>query len=380
MKYRLLEVLRCTSCGRSGLVLEKGAVIEQVPFRGSISHVRCVDTCGLKQHHVHAANIKSSDCTACYGQEIIEGTLRCQCGETWPVTGGIPRLLPKGISKDIKRTQDTFSYEWKMFRFGERNWGQDISFRRQLFLQGMGIDPKNMRGKLICDAGCGSGALSIEMANGIGMEVIAFDLALGIEQAYRHNDSPYVHFIQGSVLMPPVKEGAVDYLYCAGVLVVIPDPVAGFKAVTKTLKPGGRCFTWWYHPISPAYYPTDWKKMTVYTWVAHITSRLPIRMQYYLYLSWMPLFLAKQSLSRLLGRKPNIRTWREKMQALFDFFSPVYFHRNEPATILGLYRDNGFPEPEIAYREHEGFGVRADLLSSATVDASLIGAKTIPCK
>jgi ubiquinone/menaquinone biosynthesis C-methylase UbiE len=266
------------------------------------------------------------------------------------------------MSEDIKRTQATFSYEWKMFRFGERNWGQDISFRKQLFLRGMGVDPSDMRGKLIFDAGCGSGALSIEMAKSLGMEVVALDLAFGIENAYRHNDSPYLHFLQGSVLEPPLRTGVFDYLYCAGVLVACPDARAGFNAVIRTLKRAGRCFTWWYHPINPTYYPTAWRKMTVYTWIReHITARLPIRLQYYLYLSLMPLFLVKQSMERLLGRRPNIRTWREKMQALFDFFSPLYFHRYEPPEIVAWYHEAGFSNAEVAYREFEGFAVRGDL-------------------
>ncbi len=306
--------------------------------------------------------VRPADCNECYTQEIIEGTLGCQCGLKWPIVGGIPRFLPSEMPEDIKKTQATFSYEWKLFREGERNWGQDMSVRKNLFVGGMGVDPNETKGKLIFDAGCGSGALSIEMSKGLGMEVVAMDLASGIEKAYQHNDSPFVHFLQGSVLDPPLRNDIFDYLYCAGVLVHVPDARAGFKAVVRTLKRRGRCFIWLYHPISPAYYPDTWRKMALYHWVRkNVTLRLPIRLQYYLYLSWIPPFLAKQFVGRLLGHRTNPRTWREKMQAFFDFYSPAYQHRFEPNEAIAWYEQEGFSQAQVAYREAEGFAVRGDL-------------------
>jgi ubiquinone/menaquinone biosynthesis C-methylase UbiE len=278
--------------------------------------------------------------------------------------GGVPRFLPGALPEDIKRTQATFSYEWKMFRSGERNWGQDISFRRDQFVRGLGVDPSDLRGKLMFDAGCGSGALSIELSKSLGMEIVALDLAFGIENAYRRNDSPFVYFVQGSVLEPPVQSNAFDYLYCAGVLVALPDARTGFKAIVRTLKRGGRCFIWVYHPINPAYYPGTWRKMALYNWIrTNVTLKLPIRLQYYLYLSWIPAFLAKQFVEGLLGRsrRPNPLTWREKMQAFFDFYSPAYQHRFEPSEVMTWYQQEGFSNAEVAYRETDGFAARGTL-------------------
>jgi ubiquinone/menaquinone biosynthesis C-methylase UbiE len=269
------------------------------------------------------------------------------------------------MAADIKRTQATFSYEWKMFRFGERNWGQTISFRRDQFLRGMAKGSAELKDKTMFDAGCGSGLLSIEMAKSFGMEVVALDLAFGIENAYRHNSSPYVYFVQGSVLEPPLRDRSFDYLYCCGVLVACPDTRTGFNAIVKTLKVGGRCFTWYYHPIDPAYYPDAWRKLAVYNWIrTRITSRLPIKVQYYLYLSWLPAFLIKQRIDVLLKRKTIALTWREKMQAWFDFFSAMYQHRHEPSEVISWYQSKGFPNAEVAYKEYEGFAIRGDLEAS----------------
>ena len=361
MKFRLLDLLQC-SCGRTDLRLQNDAVFKTVPFLHSLSEVRCSNTCAFRKCSVVQGLVNSVDCTECYSNEIVEGTLCCPCGRTWPITRGVPRFLPHAMAEDVKKTQDTFSYEWKMFRPGERNWGQDMSVRKDLFLQGMGVDPREVKGKLIFDAGCGSGALSIEMSKGLSMEVVALDLAFGIEKAYEHNDSPFVHFLQGSVLDPPFRKGVFDYLYCAGVLVHVPDARAGFTAIVRSLKQVGRCFIWVYHPISPTYYPRTWRKMVLYHWIRkNITLRLPIRVQYLLYLSWIVPFQAKQVVEKLLQRGASRRTWREKMQAFFDFYSPAYQHRFEPREILAWYKQEGFSTAQVAYREAEGFAVRGDL-------------------
>ena len=302
-----------------------------------------------------------SDCNECYASEITAGNLLCDRGHEWPIVNGIPRFIPAALARDLKKTQETFSFEWKMFRFGERNWGQDMETRKGLFLKGMNVSPEHLRGKTIFDAGCGSGLLSMELAKSFGMEVFALDLAYGIENAYQHNDSPNVHFVQGSVLEPPFRSGAFDYLYCAGVLVACPDTHEGFLSIVKTLKRGGRCFIWLYHPIDRVHHPNDLRKMNAYNWIrTKVTSRLPIKLQYALYLSLMPAFLLKQRTKILLGREKTRRTWREKMQALFDMFSPLYQNRHHEDEAVNWYSEEGFTNVAVSYQEAYGFGVRGD--------------------
>ena len=76
------------------------------------------------------------------------------------------------------------------------------------------------------------------MAESLGMEVLAFDLAYGIEQAYGFNKNPFVYFVQGSVSQPPVKGKAVDIVYCAGVLVHVQEPKPAFTILKSLVKPG----------------------------------------------------------------------------------------------------------------------------------------------
>jgi ubiquinone/menaquinone biosynthesis C-methylase UbiE/uncharacterized protein YbaR (Trm112 family) len=358
MKFRLLDVLRCP-CGEA-LTLSK-TESKPLPSSNSFTEVKCKTTCGFRQRPISSGGVTPSDCTECYATEITAGILSCNRGHEWPIVNGIPRFLPNTLADDLKKAQETFSFEWKMFRFGERNWGQDISIRRDLFLRGMHVTPEELKGKTIFDAGCGSGLLSMEMTKTFGMEVFALDLAFGIENAYNHNDSPFVHFVQGSVLEPPFRQGAFDYLYCAGVLVACPDTHEGFLSIIKTLKPGGRCFIWLYHPIDHEHHPNDLRKMLLYNWIRkNVTSRLPIKGQYALYLSLMPPFLMKQRIKMLFGLEKSPRTWREKMQSLFDMFSPLYQNRHQEDEAVNWYSQQGFTNVAVSYQEAYGFGARGD--------------------
>jgi ubiquinone/menaquinone biosynthesis C-methylase UbiE/uncharacterized protein YbaR (Trm112 family) len=338
---------------------------KRVHFAGVFDRARCETNCSLKQCSVN--EVTPSDCIECYSHEILEGVISCGCGQEWPVIDGVPRFLPKALAPDIRKTQSTFSFEWKLFRFGERNWAQDIDYRKSLFLKALGAEPTELKDKVIFDAGCGSGLLSMEMAESFGMEVIALDLAFGIEKAYERNSNPFVHFLQGSILEPPVRDRVFDYVYCAGVLVACPSTREGLTAIVRSLKHGGRCFIWLYHPIDRTYHPHDWRKLAIYNWIRkNFTSRLPIRLQYLLYLSLMPPFLLKQSVKKLLGCRQNQLTWREKMQALFDFFSPIYQHRHTPAEAVEWFRQEGFADSQVSYQERFGFGVRGNLATDVS--------------
>jgi 2-polyprenyl-3-methyl-5-hydroxy-6-metoxy-1,4-benzoquinol methylase len=360
MKYRVVDMLQDVVDGTPLRVAD--ATTKAVEFDRKLAGVQCKTFCALKSCPVTPTSVSPDDCVACYSQEIIDGELVSSSGNRYSIVNGIPRLLSKDTSGWVQKNQETFSLEWKMFRFGERNWGQDIDYRKQLFVRGMGVEPDELNAKVIFDAGCGSGLLSMEVAESYGMEVVAMDLASGIEQAYAHNKNPFVYYIQGSVVEPPLKPRAVDFIYCAGVLVAIPDPKVGFKALLPALKPGGRYFIWMYHPIDATHHPNDRLKMLIYNWLrAHIVSRLPIRSQHRLFLAAMPLYILKREVGRVFGSKITAVTWREKMQDLIDMFSPVCQHRFTSEEILKWYGDSELVNARVAYRETYGFAVRGDI-------------------
>lgn len=360
MKYRLVDLLQ--PLGESSQL--RISVVQQVetPFEGHIREVKCKSFCAFKNARIDQLSLVPGDCERCFGKEILDGELVSDGGSRYPITKGIPRMLPEEMKGFLAKNQATFSLEWKMFKFGQRNWGQDIEFRKNLFLKGMNAKPQTLQGKMIFDAGCGSGLLSMEMAKSFGMEVVALDLAFGIEQAYQTNKNPFLYFVQGSVLAPPVKDKVFDYIYCAGVLIALPNTKAGFRALPRCLKPGGRYFIWVYHPIDRTHHPRDLMKMRFYNWIrSRITSRLPIRLQYAIYLSMILPFWIKRSLFNLFRKQKDDRTWREKMQSFVDMFSPIYQNRHDEREVLSWYHAEGFVNAAIAYQEEYGFSARGDV-------------------
>jgi hypothetical protein len=107
----------------------------------------------------------------------------------------------------------------------------------------------------------------------------------------------------------------------------------------------------------------------------NITSGLPIKVQYALYLSLMPAFLVKQRIKMLFGREKTPRTWREKMQSLFDMFSPLYQNRHEEEEALAWFRQSGFTNVAIAYQEQYGFGARGDRSAEEAAQLVAVGEK-----
>ena len=101
--------------------------------------------------------------------------------------------------------------------------------------------------------------------------------------------------------------------------------------------------------------------MLLYNWIRkNITSRLHIKIQYYTYLSLMPVFLIKQKIEKLAGLKKDILTWREKMQSLFDMFSPIYQNRHTYEEITEMFKKEGFTNINITDIDPYGFGVCGD--------------------
>lgn len=362
MKYRLVDLIQPVT--EDSQLRVKVTRQTDSPFDGAINEVKCKRFCALKNAKIGQVPVTPADCTKCYSLEILEGELVSDTGSKYPIVKGIPRMLPDDMKGFLEKNKATFSLEWKMFRFGERNWGQDIEFRKKLFLKGMDRTPEELKGKLMFDAGCGSGLLSMEMARSFGMEVVALDLADGIEQAYEKNRNPFLYFVQGSVLTPPVRSHVCHYIYCCGVLIALPDTREGFNALARCLKPGGRYFTWFYHPIDRAHHPKDLYKMRLYNWIrSRITSRLPIQVQYLIYLAMIVPFVIKRDISNLFRREKDTRTWREKMQAFVDMFSPVYQNRHSEEETLRWFSEEGLVNSTIAYQEKYGFSARGDVPS-----------------
>ena len=105
------------------------------------------------------------------GEEIIEGSLRDDAGQTYPIEQGIPRLLPREmrdaqISEIAARDAQVEDYD----RMAFLNWFGKVEI--PLTRHALGALPADT----LLEAGCGTGRMSRILAGGV-REMVAIDFS-----------------------------------------------------------------------------------------------------------------------------------------------------------------------------------------------------------
>jgi demethylmenaquinone methyltransferase/2-methoxy-6-polyprenyl-1,4-benzoquinol methylase len=100
----------------------------------------------------------------------------------------------------------------------------------------------DLRGRVVVDACCGTGDLSLEFARA-GADVIGIDftpemLFLALPKA--RSRRLRVAFVHGDALRLPLRSGSADVVSVAFGVRNLADPDAGLRELTRVLKPGGR--------------------------------------------------------------------------------------------------------------------------------------------
>lgn len=100
------------------------------------------------------------------------------------------------------------------------------------------------QGKVILDAGCGSGYKSLILAEANpGAKIVGVDLSEAsvklAKERLKYHQFENVEFYALSIEDLPTLEMEFDYINCDEVLYLLPDPIAGLTAFRSVLKPEG---------------------------------------------------------------------------------------------------------------------------------------------
>jgi|SRR5271157_1273141 len=395
MKYRMLDLLCCPQCSATLSIFPFEETEVEASVKGiGIHSPRCRYYCGVRRTFLASRNSSEDrpDCASCYGREVLEGILVCECGSLFPIIDKVPRFLegklasfPKFLEKNRKQVEkvldarrtagargtysigeaftsihDSFSQEWDLFEYErDKTWGWDISTRKKIFLDEMGLGQPSLSGKLLLDAGCGNGILTSTLSE-FGMEVIGLDVSESVVRAEQQKDkyanatSSLVHFVQGNLFTPPLRTGAFDLIYSSGVLHHCPNTRDTFFKLVPLVKNGGRVYIWVYGKRGPL--------VRAFFWHGRLLRRfVSLKSLYHYCRALSPLYKsASDVLSALKLYSFRKRTTREISLDLFDAFSPQYNHAHDLDEVTTWFAEHRFTNITKAGVSKHGLGVRGD--------------------
>lgn len=261
-------------------------------------------------------------------EEIEEGLLVCRgCAFPYPITEGIPRLLPNAFRRlrkfrrefshqlshiDFRQsslddtlrfealhrlTSRAFGYEWNTYRVTSREedivtlfflTGADPQLYDKLSITDVftfyptgedvqKVDGSHLAGQTILDIGCGMGKY-LKVVSEYAKMVVGLDLSDALVRARSLvKDRPNVHLVQGNILQPPLKSGFADFAYSVGVLHHTPDTHAAFLRSASLVKPGGKLAVWLYPKEKDPNPYSDWLHRVQDDLLRPITCRMPPR-------------------------------------------------------------------------------------------------------
>ncbi|MBL4716033.1 MAG: hypothetical protein COC01_09970 [Bacteroidetes bacterium] len=310
-------------------------------------------------------------------KEITAGLLSSPNGFIYPIVNGVPRMQMESFLefgdfikkhhdnyKDVKsdlqkrfgfiikqgvkkhrKVKQSFGMEWSIFDYDkDKTWIFGRDERKERFLKEINANTEDLKGKFSIDVGCGNGVLTSAISE-FGLISFGIDVSDSIERAYENNTQLNVHYIQADLQNLPFQTQFFDLIYSSGVIHHTNNTELSFSCIAEFIKPAGKLYVWLYHPI-------DNLKHHALNRLRSFTNKLPLKIQYLLYL----IFLVPQALvkARLKGIKRN---WREQLINFFDVLSPEFRFEHTIEEVETWYLKREFTKPEVTINEYYGFGL-----------------------
>lgn len=401
MKRRLLDLLACPNCrGTFGLEAWKEAPVD----RWTVDRVACVDVCAWHGTRVDQ-DVSASDCARCYATDVIEGALTCErCGARFPVVAGVPRLLRPPLLEGVRRRHPEFFARHREFLVDVVHRDDPLadtleSFTRQrLDLQppgpefahqwrthlrrnlGQAINVEALRDALVLDVGCGFGR-HLYVASEAGAEVVGVELSGGVDLARQNNlRHPRCHIVQADVTERPFRTDCFDVVWSFGVLHHMPNPRAGFEAITPFARADGGLVVIWvygYRGMRLTYRLSHMRTIhrlsrTLSSGARVATSKVVAGLLSALY--WEPLRLFRRiGLRRLVERCPLTEYldhgWMARVAGVHDRLSTPITHFHDRDELFEWCRAAGLGEISVEDTDRRGWRAHGRRHTPALVPA-----------
>ena len=230
----------------------------------------------------------------------------------------------------------SFGRQWN--RYDVARDGEDEA----VFAVKTGVEPRDLRGMLVLDAGCGGGRYA-RLAGRAGAKVVGVDLSAAVVKAAALcADLPDVAIVRADLLDLPLAERAFDLAFSIGVMHHSPDPRRAFAQVAARVKPGGTLAVWLYRKNTA---PQEW----VNSGLRALTTRIP-----------GPALEAVSAglgalggvpvLNRTLNKVANFSNHPDRELRVcdnFDWYAPMYQSHHTVDELTGWFRAEGFEDLRV---------------------------------
>ena len=297
-------------------------------------------------------------CPGCRTRGLVEGEggqLHCPgCSARFAVTGGVPRLAAQPYVA-------SFGRQWNRYDV-ERPAEDDAVFRVKT-----GMDPAELAGRLVLDAGCGGGRYA-RLLGARGARVVGVDLSDAVDKAAAACAGlPNVRIVQADLLDLPLPDRTFDAAFSIGVLHHSPDPRRAFAQVADKVKPGGRLAVWLYRR-------NTWPQELLNTTLRALTTRLPPRLLE-IACAGLGTLGSVPILNRTLNKLVNFSNhpdWTLRICDNFDWYAPQYQSHHTIAELKTWFAEEGFTDllelaPARSGRLYE-WGYRHNLIIGSGVN------------
>jgi SAM-dependent methyltransferase len=282
------------------------------------------------------------------------------CGASYPIVTDVPRLAGESYV-------ESFGRQWN--RYDVARPEEDL----RVFRVKTGMEPEDLRGKLVLDAGCGGGRYA-RLLGEHGVRVVGVDLSAAVEKAATLCRAyPSVTIVQADLLDLPLADGSFDAAFSIGVMHHSPDARQAFAQVAKKVKPGGKLAVWLYRKNVA---PQEW----INSGLRALTTRMSPRLLEKLcaavgVLGGVPVL--KQTLNKVANFS-NHPDWTLRICDNFDWYAPTYQSHHTVKELSRWFAEEGFRDlvelpPERSGRAYD-WTYRHNLIIGSGVN--VVGVKT----
>lgn len=270
-----------------------------------------------------------------------------------------PHGRRQGVLDYVDADQDyclNFGQQWQAFGRLQLDSVSGAQESHERFHAETGWFPRDLKGKVLLDAGCGAGRFA-EVALEAGARVVAVDLS-GAAYACRRNLERFgdrLLVLRADLRALPLRKRAFDGVHSLGVLQHTPDPLGLVRALAEHVAPGGRLATWIYERRSP---DLRWLQPRTYIRAAlgPLGDDQKLRVSKALTGTWFPAGWTLSWFGRTgerlahflpyaarhhLGRGDLVRQWRYSVLDTFDWYGPRYDLPQRQADVEGAMREAG---------------------------------------